>query len=92
MKKILINILCPVCALVMTVSCYDDAEIKSAIDDLDSRLSKVEEQVRAWNNYVADLKDLVHAIDAREYVTDIQSIEEGGKTGWAVYLSKHDAP
>ena len=73
MKKILINILCPVCALVMTVSCYDDAEIKSAIDDLDSRLSKVEEQVRAWNNYVADLKDLVHAIDAREYVTDNRS-------------------
>lgn len=68
-----------VAALLFTaVSCsYDDTEIKSKVDELDGRLTKLEEAVNGINTNVGSLMTIVNALEKEVKIDKVVALEDG---------------
>lgn len=79
MKKILIII----AAMLSLISCQDD--LKDRIDDLDVRITKLEELCKQMNNDISSVNNLVKALDNKDFITGITPVVENGEvTGYTI--------
>jgi len=76
-------------ALALTCACsYDDSELKTRIDHLESRVNRLEKTCDEVNANVASLKTLVEACDGRDYVVSVTEVKDGDKTGVKITFAK----
>lgn len=68
-----------VAALLFTaVSCsYDDTEIKTKVDELDGRVTKLEEAVNSINTNVGSLMTIVNALEKEVKIDKVVALEDG---------------
>lgn len=68
-----------VAALLFTaVSCsYDDTDIKSKVDELDGRVTKLEEAVNSINTNVGSLMTIVNALEKEVKIDKVVALEDG---------------
>lgn len=60
------------------VSCtYDDTELKNKVNDLDERLTKLEETVKSINANVGSLMTIVNALEKEVKIDKVVSLEDG---------------
>ena len=60
------------------VSCsYDDTEIKSKVDELDGRVTKLEEAVNSINTNVGSLMTIVNALEKEVKIDKVVALEAG---------------
>ena len=66
--------------LLLVSSCsddYDDSEIKDRLDKVEDRVTELEEWCSAVNNEIASLKGLITALENNDYVTGVETLEDG---------------
>lgn len=68
-----------------TPEAYDDTAIKEQIDNLDDRLTKVEEDLATLELNVAAMKTLAEALKTGKYIESVTSLEDG--TGYTITFS-----
>lgn len=68
-----------------TPEAYDDTAIKEQIDNLDDRLSKVEEDLATIELNVAAMKTLAEALKTGKYIESVTPLEDG--TGYTITFS-----
>ena len=56
---------------------YDDTELRSDVNDLKSRVEKLETWCNTANSQINALQGLVTALEAKDYVTGVSPISEG---------------
>lgn len=75
-KRILSCTLIPL--LFSPVSCtYDDTELKNKVDDLDKRLTELEQTVRSINANVGSLMTIVSALEKEIKIDKVVDLEDG---------------
>ncbi|MCD8072356.1 MAG: DUF4988 domain-containing protein, partial [Alistipes sp.] len=60
-------------------SCYDDGDLWNKVDDLDSRLKALEEQVAAMNSEIRTISDVVGILEGGKSIADVEYVAEGIK-------------
>ena len=81
-------------ATVMVFGCskYDDTELRNDVNDLQSRVTKLEKWCETTNGQISALQGLVTALEAKDFVTGVSPIVEGGKdVGYTITFSKSGA-
>lgn len=64
--------------LFSAVSCtYDDTELKNKLDDLDNRLTELEQRVKIINANVGSLMTIVNALEQEVKIDKVVSLEDG---------------
>jgi len=64
--------------LALLVGCkYDDDKLWDAVNDLDSRLTKVENLLSQLNGNVGSLQTIVYALQQNTYITNLQQTSQG---------------
>lgn len=72
---------------VLFTSCqYDDTDLVNRIDNLDQRLTELEETIAKLNQDIAGVQTLIDALNKNVYVSKI----EKGETGYDVYFTNGD--
>lgn len=68
-----------VAALLFTaVSCsYDDTELKNKVDDLDKRLTELEQTVKSINDNLGSLMTIVNALEKEVKIDKVVNLEDG---------------
>ena len=61
-------------AVLLATACYNDDELKSRLDDVDQRLTKVEAEVATMNTNLSNLQRL---IDGKLFISGIEDKEDG---------------
>ena len=56
---------------------YDDSEIKGRLDKVEDRVTKLEEWCSTVNNEIISLKGLITALENKDYVTGVETLEDG---------------
>lgn len=68
---------------------YNDAEIKSDISDLKSRVSILEQLCSQLNTDIASLKTIVSSLQKNDYITNVTPIQKGGEQiGYTITFEK----
>lgn len=65
---------------------YDDSELRGAIENLDSRITALEEWQKSVNTDIRSLQSLVEALEDKDYVTAVTPLEDG--TGYVISFLK----
>lgn len=60
--------------VLLAMACYNDDELKSRLDDVDQRLTKVEALVTSLNSQLSELQQL---IDGKKFISNIEDKEDG---------------
>ena len=60
-------------------ACYDDDDIWDKVDELDTRLTALEQAVNNANANITTLQQLVDALQNNVYVTDVTNTTDGYK-------------
>lgn len=64
---------------------YDDTELRKDIDNLEDRVTSLEEWQKSVNTDIQSLQSLVAALENRNYITDITPVMENGEeTGYTI--------
>ncbi len=64
---------------------YDDTELRKDIDNLENRVTALEERQQSVNADIQSLKSLVAALENRNHITDVTTIVENGEeTGYTL--------
>ena len=63
----------------VSTSCYDDTEIREAIDDLDGRVQTLETLCTELNTNLTALSTLVQALQKGDYVVSVSPLMEDGE-------------
>ena len=77
MKKILFALMAGLAIFACTPAEYDDTAIKEQIDNLDDRLSKVEEDLATLELNVAAMKSLAEALKTGKYIVSYEALADG---------------
>ena len=85
MKKIFFALMMGLAIFACTPEAYDDTAIKEQIDNLDDRLSKVEEDLATIELNVAAMKTLAEALKTGKYIESVVALEDG--TGYTITFS-----
>ena len=85
MKKIFFALMMGLAVFACTPAEYDDTAIKEQIDNLDDRLSKVEEDLATLELNVAAMKTLAEALKTGKYIESVVALEDG--TGYTITFS-----
>lgn len=68
---------------------YDDTAIRSDIEDLKERVTKLEELCGQMNNNISSLQAIVAALQNQDYITNVTPIVENGETiGYTITFAK----
>ena len=65
---------------------YDDSELRGDIENLDSRITALEEWQKSVNTDIRSLQSLVEALEDKDYVTSVTPLEDG--TGYVISFLK----
>ena len=76
MKK-LIYTLCAILTLGVSSCKYDDSDLWNSVNDLDKRVTKLEEICNQLNANVNALQTIVNSMDGGDYITNVTSLYEG---------------
>ena len=88
MKRFL-SILSLVILGLVSTSCYDDTEIREAIDDLDGRVQTLETLCTELNTNLTALSTLVQALQKGDYVVSVSPlIEDGEEVGYRIIFKE----
>lgn len=85
MKKIFFALMMGLAVCACTPEAYDDTAIKEQIDNLDDRLTKVEEDLATLELNVAAMKTLAEALKTGKYIESVVALEDG--TGYTITFS-----
>ena len=86
MKKI--SLLLLTLTICFFTACHDD--IWNAIDDLDGRVTKLEELCKEMNTNITSLQTIVDVLQSNDFITGIVEITKGGKVvGYTITFGKH---
>ena len=75
--------------LLLTAACssdYDDSGLKSEINNLDGRLSALEQQVKSMNGDITSIRTIVTALQNNDYITDVTPLANG--SGYEITFAK----
>ena len=87
MRKIQLFILSVV--VVLFTACHD--KLWDSIEDLDSRVTKLEELCKEMNTNISALQTIVEVIQENDFITGIVPIEKGGEViGYTIMFGKHE--
>ena len=90
MRKLL-SIL-PTILLCLMVGCaepYDDTAIREDIEDLQERVTALEEMCREMNSNISAMQSILTALQNNDYITSVTPVTEGGKTiGYTITFAK----
>ena len=87
MKKIKFFVLLAV--VVLFTACHD--KLWDSIEDLDSRVTKLEELCKEMNTNISALQTIVSVIQENDFITGIVPIEKGGEViGYTIMFGKHE--
>ena len=87
MKKIKFFMLAVV--VMLFTACHD--KLWDSIEDLDSRVTKLEELCKEMNTNISALQTIVSVIQDNDFITGIVPIEKGGEViGYTIMFGKHD--
>ena len=87
MKKIKFFMLAVV--VMLFTACHD--KIWDSIEDLDSRVTKLEELCKEMNTNISALQTIVSVIQENDFITGIVPIEKGGEViGYTIMFGKHE--
>lgn len=79
-----------VCACMLGLSScgddYDDSELRSDIENLEGRITALEEWQKSVNTDIRSLQSLVAALEDKDYVTAVTPLEDG--TGYVISFLK----
>ena len=71
-------------------ACHD--ELWDKINDLDGRLTQLEEQCKEMNTNIESLQTIVEALQSNDYITSIVEIKKDGIViGYSITFANHDA-
>ena len=71
-------------------ACHD--ELWDKINDLDGRLTQLEEQCKEMNTNIESLQTIVDALQSNDYITSIVEIKKDGIViGYSITFANHDA-
>ena len=88
MKKIL----CFLFAVSILSGCgddYDDSALTGRVDDLENRITKLEELCKQMNTNISSLQALVNALQDNDYITGVTPITKDGETiGYTISFAK----
>lgn len=88
MKKIL----CFLFAVSVLSGCgddYDDSALTGRVDDLENRVSKLEELCKQMNTNISSLQALINALQDNDYITGVTPITKDGETiGYTISFAK----
>lgn len=65
---------------------YDDSELRGDIENLESRITAIEEWQKSVNTDIRSLQNLVEALEDKDYVTAVTPLEDG--TGYVISFLK----
>lgn len=75
---------------VLGCSEYDDTELRNDVNDLKSRVEKLETWCNTANAQISALQGLVAVVEQNDFVTGVTPITEGSKTiGYTITFSKN---
>lgn len=79
-----------VLSMIALVSCEQEiADFTTKLDDLESRVSKLEQLCSEMNSNISSLHSIVTAMQSGDYITYVKEITEGGKTiGYTINFAK----
>ena len=87
MKKIKFFMLAVV--VMLFTACHD--KLWDSIEDLDSRVTKLEELCKEMNTNISALQAIVSVIQENDFITGIVPIEKGGEViGYTIMFGKHE--
>ena len=88
MEKTLRTILVGAIAF-LAVSCYDDTTLVGRVDNLENRVSKLEQLCQQMNTNIASMQAIITALQNNDYITSITPITEGGEAiGYSITFAK----
>lgn len=88
MKK-LIYALCAVLAVCMSSCKYDDSDLWNSVNDLDKRITTLEEMCNRMNTNISSLQTLVYALQENDYITSVSPLIKDGETvGYKINFTK----
>ena len=80
------------CAALTLVGCaepYDDTAIREDIEDLQERVTALEEMCREMNSNISAMQSILTALQNNDYITSVTPVTEGGKTiGYTITFAK----
>ena len=76
--------------MIAIVSCQQEsADFTNRLDDLEKRVSKLEQLCQEMNSNISSLQKIVTAMQTGDYITSVKPITEGGKTvGYTISFAK----
>ena len=81
-----------VVALLFVAGCskeYDDSLLSGRVDDLENRVSKLEQLCQQMNTNISSLQTIVTALQKNDYITAVTPISENGNTiGYTITFVK----
>ena len=84
-----------VAALLLMVGCskeYDDSALVGRVDDLESRVQRLEQLCQQMNTNISSLQTIVTALQNNDYVTGVTPITENGKIiGYTITFAKAES-
>ena len=87
MKKI--SLLLFTLTICFFTACHND--IWDAIDELDGRVTKLEELCKEMNTNITSLQTIVDVLQSNDFITNIVEIKKDGKVvGYTITFGKHD--
>ena len=87
MKKIKFFVLSVV--VMLFTACHD--KLWDSIEDLDARVTKLEELCKEMNTNISALQTIVSVIQENDFITGIVPIEKGGEViGYTIMFGKHE--
>lgn len=67
-------------------------EVTDRLDDLEDRVTVLEDMCRVLNSDIAGLRDLVQGLESGDYITDVIPVTEGGvEVGYTIVFAEGDA-
>ena len=85
MKKVLFALMAGLAIYACTPAAYDDTAIKEQINNLDDRLTKVEEDLATLELNVAAMKTLAEALKTGKYIVSYTALED--ESGYTITFS-----
>ena len=85
MKKLFFALAMGLAVAACTPEAYDDSAIKEQIDNLDDRLTKVEEDLATLELNVAAMKTLAQALKEGKYIESVVAL--GDESGYTITFS-----
>ncbi len=67
------------CACFSVTSCYDDSLLRTDIENLEDRVTALEDWQKSVNNEISTIKSLITALEQKNFITEVEEFDGGYK-------------